>query len=899
MQPIVFVAKLSNPASNAVLEKIRDWSASGMISDSLWIDVESPKEIIRVSGNEVKKVKTEQWVMDLDRAISVKMIVVQVHKNDGAAVTVNEARSAFAGTPVLDEALKSSVNLIFPIAETSDASSGYFDQNLNIVVLPVDSSSPRKNVQNIGKTSKQYFGNVAKELAVLAGLWHGMPAAMLPKAQIRLGSKLNVLVVRSFVRYVDASNFVDAIVSSVLDGKNGALPATRVGAGNSALLDEVPNDEAQSEIQRVQHEFTNSHRAALKFKHPNPGSGDAPDDANWLVLFKESIKWMGSWVKRESAGFLGRRITSLQTQIAERIQNKLGHDSSIKVVVGGITVHKNPNGLPLAADSAIGQARVDFGSGERPAPPKPGPLWKEMAEIATSLVDGGMTSNQDVVLPTVSEHGRQVINNPALIAPNPFENSFAIPATLDVPYAGQHIPNNEPLAAKFLKDFLDRRSANSTMSPGEMVAFTKLKQDLNIWLGKQKSLVWAIGDDIAENIVRALTARDNLYESESKFESPNLIAAEAKAQKSLDRMVKGVLTLILGGLGAWLAQALFIFSAFGAWPIIATWWPIALLVAVVTLILWVLGMAIYLVKVLGDLFVLKHKMDLALKALEKKDEEKKLISAEILRLCHYYLQWQVWASLLSNLVHKSQETGTQTTSSTLVGGTLGLPQSMSVARLSAAAGNSAANLLKDVSDKFYQPGWLMDLFRGVIESNVELFTTVAADNLVSASGPLSKADAWVQSGAIHPAMRHVAGSRVEAMATQGQAFSSWMVEHENSFGTVDTQNGTEFLGELSFGENYMPVDIIFTSEAKLSNSPMLSTSLSSTAFDQRMQIGSEFNSNFSISKNLQNSRELDFLGIRLESTDLLNPKDLTIFSAVSTETISETSTVDDSGDIEG
>lgn len=885
MERVVFVARLSNPASHAVFEKIRDWSLTGMVSESLWVDIDEPTEMIRVNGADVATFKTDAWAAtEIKAGEQFKIFPIQVMKSPSSAMTREELTKAFAGSPIFTENLNRSVNLIFPVAETDAAQELYFPQNLNIVVIPVDGYSPDGGTVELNKKSPQYFSNVAKEVVTIGGLWPGMESSPVLQNNYRIGTPANVALVRSFVRYVDASIFVRSIVNRVLEGKDGALPVAR-DLNSGTVLNEVSGANAQQAAQLVSAQFMEN-QDLLKFNQYPKNPPQKPKADGLWSLIKYYARWLWAWLRRQPGDIVRKAWYKQKERVAARAQKLFGDQSQFMVMVGGVSAHKYADGIPQPADEILARVQIQLDSPALPEPAAPANIWRNMVEIATSLIDGGPVAAQQITMPSIGI-SRTVITNAAMVAPSPFDKPFNIPATLNIPYAGHKITTSDPLAAKLLHEKLENGSP-SNGAAHEMNALAKLNLELTEWMSSQKSFIWSIGDAISTNLLSALKAWESLNQKPSEIDENNLIAAEEKAQKSLARLFKGTLTIILGALGLWIGQAIFINIAFGAWPAIAPWWPIAAGVAGILFVLWnIIGMLLVKNDV-QELFRIQHQMNFSEDRQKFAVEAQKHIWQEISRLTTYYKQWQAWSSIMSAFIHKQDSKETKSKQNDLIGGAMGLPQSMSIARLAPATDSSAKNLLDEISSKFYQPGWLMQLVRGVVDEKIGQFDTVITDSMASSNSPLGKTLTWVSGDEVFDSIRDIAGDRVEKLATDGDAFSSWSVETTSAIGDKKTSNGTQFIGELGQGAPSLPATNLLNAAGAVAGLASIDRSLSAMAVDTRIQITGDLSRNIPISQNLAESRELDFLGVRFESTSLIEKSTVKLFAvAKQQETIVE------------
>jgi hypothetical protein len=577
---------------------------------------------------------------------------------------------------------------------------------------------------------------------------------------------------------------------------------------------------------------------------------------------------------------LSNEIFAFKKRITAKTQELFGDSSVFAVNFGGVTVHKYIEGMSVAEDEITLAIRKALPSSEMPGKPDPGSLWKELAEVSTSLVDAGVISKTSIQLPSIANVGRSVVTQPHLIAPNPFEKSFAIPATLPVKYAGQTIQSNDPLKARMLIRSLEQMRPGPNQVPSQIAALAQLRQDLQAWLTKQQSFMWQVGDSIANSIIEAWIAWESLSAVSITIPEDKLIEAEQKAQDGLVGMIKGTLAIVFGAIGLWLAQALFIFFTAGTWPVIAPWWPAALGIAGIVFGVWNLIAAARLRKPLHELFKIQHELNNEQEKIKYADSVRMSVMTSISNLKDYYLQWKVWSQIMSYFIHKAPDNVSASKNSELIGGAMGLPQSMNIARLASADDGSSSSLVEGIAGQFYRPGWLLALLKGVVDDNLDSYEQLCADSMVSTSSPLTKATEWIQSGEVLSAIRDTAGDRVQELATASSAFDSWTVETTNAVGDKSKTNGSAFIGELSTGLDTIPAASILIPAARVgTDRSKIDKELSACAFDERMNVSSDMARNLALKANMTDSRELDFIGIRFESTELLESNLIRMFNS--------------------
>jgi len=869
----VFVAKLSNLASGAVFEKVRDWTLSGLVGDSFWIDIAEPTKVIRVNASGHDKVDAQSWVATSPG--DLQFYSVQVLKSEGSKVSETEINSAIRSIPAFQGSLARLVNLIFPLTDTKDATEVLFRDYLNLVSLPTDAFAPDSVPLDLNKSSNSYFSNCAKELITVAGLWPGQGEGMLSNVRLSLGSADNVMIARSFVRYVDASSFVLSVIDKVIDGDGKAL-ATPVDASGREL-NVVSGNEAVAAVSMVAQKFKETHPQLQFVDVPNKNS-KPPIRANFLALLGYYFLWIGKWIIRQSSNMLQQAFADKQLALAKSVQDLFGTKSEFMVLVGGVSAHEYPDGIPLAADSIMETAQAQLGTPVLPKPAEPKTLWKEMLEVATSLADGAPLSFQGIDMPAHEGLGRRVITDPNLITPNYFEKAFDIPAGLNVPYKGHRIPASDPLAARLVQESLEKLRLSGKIEPTSIAAVSKLQQDLVQWRAANRSFVWNVGDMLADSIFKGLDTWNNLSAQLQTINDDSLVKAEAKAQASLKRLFKGVFSIIgIAGL-AWLVQALIVYWLFGSWPVMASWWAIPASVVAGLVVIWnVVGIST-MYGAVKELFKLQHELEVANERIAYAKAAKDEIWLQISRLTTYYKQYQAWVAILSNFVHKHPNDKSKSKAGNELAGSQSLPQSMTIASLVPATSSDGSELSTKVSNQYYTTGWLGGALSDVLNSEVTDYNSITTDSMANDSTPLGLARKWAAGAHVQAVIKGIAVDKIQKLATAGTAYQSWKVRLKNAVGDITESNGQEFIGQLGKGGDYLPLSGMLTATGSVSDSPMIDRSTSACGFDSRLELEGDLGRSLSISRNNAESRSLDFLGLRFETSKLISPMNLRIFN---------------------
>lgn len=885
MQTPVIVAKLSNPASNAVFEKVRDWTISGLVADSFWFDIAEPTKILRVRASGVEKLEASKWAGTFTG--EMKMFSMQVLKSGASAFSESESDAAVSGIDSFQQPYRHMVNVIFPLATTNDATESYFTRKLNIVSLPFDGFAPNSKGEQLGSSSKAYFSNCAKELVTIAGMWPGQTESVLDGLTFVPGSDSNIVLERSFVRYVDASNFVKSVINKVIDVEGNVLPTPVDPTGKE--LNVVTGEEAKQSVKMVADMFVATH-PQLKFNQfPNQFSR-APIGASIFKLLGYYFNWVWRWLIRQPSNILQKAIADKKLAMARSVQELFGSKSQFMVLVGGVSAHDYPDGIPMAASSIMETVQSQLDSPVKPAPAAPANLWKEMVEVAVSLGDGAPVSNPEIIMPGVDGHGRRIVNNPDLITPNYFEKSFDIPASLNVPFKGHRLSASDPLTARLVQEQLDTSLRSGTVDNNSIAAVGKLQQELAQWRASNRSFVWSVGDRLADAIYEGLKVWEDLSSQVTDINDSDLVAAEAKAQKSLTRLFKGVFVIIGVALLLWAIQAVLVYLTAGVWPVLADWWTTPASIVGLLVLLWNVVGVFLMHGAVKELFRLEHELEKANDRIVYAKKAKAHIWTEISRLTTFYQQYQAWVAILSSFVHRNPNASAKSGAGDNIAGAQALPQSMTIARLLPELDGDDKDMSKKVAADYYRAGWLGSLMEEILGKEVTAYNAITTDSMATPSTPLAQALAWAQSPDVFQAIREHATDKIQALAISGTAYQSWKVQLTNAIGDTEITNGSDLIGQLGSGEQMLPAAFILTPKGNTNGSANIDRSQSAVGFDERLSPQSDLNRRIAIEKNHADSRSLDFLGIRFEVTGLISQSDLKIFAG---ETKTEPKMVED------
>lgn len=868
---ILVVARPQHPGARAIFEAIRDWTLSGVLQQSHWLDLDEPKKVIRLGGMDQQALDLTAWIGALGADSKVEVYVLQPARDLKSLVDVDEVFKQLQNIGVIATELPKLVNVVVPI---SDGALPPLNQRvLNFLALPQDGFSPDGGSVPVTSKSSTYSQHAAKELASVAGLWSGQTEPGIRRTQHPNG--YCVVLGRSFVRYVDASSLVTSVIDSILDEDFSVLPSP-LDEASGQILDEVTGPSAVEQVRFAAEAFVEANKDKLSLNLARPKVAREQTRMGFFSALKLYFSWVWGWLLSQPKDILQKKIQAKKFELANRVQSIFGAESEYAVYVGGVTAHPGQDGATLDLPNLILEtAEVQYATSGvanavKPAPAPAGNLWQQMAEVAFSLADGGRTPSSSVPLPSLQGGVRRVITNPDLITPNFESRNFDVPAHLNIGYAGQQLRSDDPLTARLVQDQMQRvLNSNSSLSAAESALLAEKLAQLEQWRSTNQSFVWSVGETISNSIYDSLSLWQRFSDSaKSSADDTSLIEAEEKAQKTLKGLFKGAVGIILTALLAWLAQALFFFFAFGAWPVLSSGWVLPASVVAGLFALWNVVGFFTLNSAIKELFQLRTKLDTAESRLKVAQEIKAKLWLEIYRLTSLYQQYQAWCSVLSRFVHRPGNRAVASNGNTnLTSRSSALPTAMAIARLNPDE-SSSTSLLSSVKNSFYRDGWIYQSFDEVVMAAGFDLVSLWSDGLATRNSPL--AQLVDLSG--KPDLAHLLEStnkrQIHNLATRGTNYQKWSIQRVDAVGDVKNATGEEFMQELGRGLSQLPAQDLLSTEGVLSEAFKIDESSSSCSMDSRLSVESDL-SQRKIQVNELGSRRLDFMGVRLELTNLM------------------------------
>lgn len=896
----VVFAKLGDLATHQVFQVVNDWAISGLVSDSIWIDVDNTKEMAFLTSKGLERVGTNEWLSaGIQPGDDISSFSFQIFRDSKNVLTFENLEFALASHPLLNKSSGQLVNVVVPASDlTGLPSDAFFDFRLNVVVAPVDGMAPKMGHNLITKKSPEMFSHAAAGIVSIAGFWHGQknsPVAGVGKGR-SFGPSQNTLLSRSFVRYVDASDLVRDLVNSVGLTDPSSLPVAVNEKG--VPLEILMSAHAPTRIEQVAQDFIKVNNGQLTYKAPPQFRSGALKSIAFSDAVKLYFSWVFKWWRAAPGEWAQEKLATAKKAIAESGQRFLGSDSQYEVIVKGVSSRSHEGNADLnLGQEILDAAKAGMGSGNAANPASPHKLWESMVSVSCNLVDGG-TGTEEVPLPAAVGGDREVVVEPKLVTPDSTKNFFDVPATLPIAMTGTRLYSDDPYAAFVVLDQIEIALKNSgEISAVKFNELNQLKLDVENWISKNKSFTWQVGQKIAQEMHQARVHSRAMYEVASSLEAGfDLVEAEAKARKALWNVVKGGAIILLTGGAIWLVQAIMLAITTGVWPVLSATWFVPALIAAAVLLVWnIVGIAAF-VSAAGEFFNLERRInEQKARARWAKDNINGVLQ-ELHRLASYYGQYRLWVKVMSPIFHREiVEVKTTAVDKVSIKGLSDLPKSVVVAELSPTK-EAREELFSKVRNSFYKRGWLKTALDKYIVARGLNLNEIWGDLGHSVNSDLVKLSNLSADGQTATLLAELAGSSAKDLATQGSNYQHWTVRTKDAKFAKETE-GSQFVDAIRAGEESIPIGELLNAKSNVQGSANVSKSDSYLGLDDRLSAETDVANVEKLSSSSLEIRSLDFMAVRLELT---SPGPSDIFTFVKAKTrAAATESVSIQDDVEG
>lgn len=490
--------RLADPVASRVRAAVHDLTALGLAGPSFWLDLgDSGRSVVRLAAEGITAEPLTTW---LHSATAPQLVVLQT---DGGFVAEQDFAALAAEAPALATRAAELLNVLVPTGTGAELfpTSSTFGSRRNVVLAPVESVEPAPP-SDTDASLPTFAAGTAVAFAAVAGLWVGSTP---PLSTAVSGSDVagrQALVVRSYVRVIDASALVDRMREHAFADGADRLPLA------SEALHEVDDASAVGAAVATAASFVQANADALRFHLP---AAAKPRDPVPLTPLQAIGRFLVDFVTSLfSLAELRSAIDSLQAAAAGALTRALyGPERSHYVVV--------VNGIPpvSAGDDAAEELASWLADAARRLDPDAAPfipdataeLWEDFVRTAAALVDGGPTP-AEVELPRVGD-ARALVRSPSAIAPPPESAAFVAELTVDGVLRTLTAESDDPYAARIVARQIDVAARSGGSADGwnaaSGVGASDASARLSQWRRERSGFVWEVGDRLAGELDSART----------------------------------------------------------------------------------------------------------------------------------------------------------------------------------------------------------------------------------------------------------------------------------------------------------------------------------------------------------------------------------------------------------
>jgi len=874
----VILADCFEPRINQVRAICEDWTRAGLISESVWLDVNSEMyEATYISESGRQTLPTAEWLAELPPAESIKVIVLQPLFEGYEPFTTDALQSKLRAYELLYSAFGESVNLICPFDDTKNVTRKVIHQNrLNLVVVPRDAISPGAAELPVTEEIEQVYSHIALNLCSAASLWVGID-------QIKnylVGDMKNIQLQKTFVRYVDASELVDEIVAAVI--QEATNESSRVFDAQGVEFDSLAEIPAQGVVRNLAKSFLDKNKDILGLNSELPFSDAEKNRKSLWESFKIFGEFLFKYLRKAPGLWAKEKIANLSKKIASKANEFLwGDDSANEVVVNGIsgssvnTVQQDQDAVDekSAAEQLldVSASFIQKETNSFPPPADPKATWADFAELCLGLLDGTGV-RIDYPMPRIDgQSNTLVLANPSLVAPALGANQFPVGANLPITMAGLGLSARDPyLALLARQQMLDALALEN--SPAVQAELTEQKNNLEQWMQGNSSFVWNVGLKIAINLNESrLRLRKLSIGISTKFSETRLAEAEIAARKSLMNAIKVSLCIFAT------TAALAFTPLFPALPVI--------IAGAAVMMIWTLVGGILFNKAIRDYFQVSNEVDKEAAKHEHLMNQKIQFAKDAQRLATVYIQYQAWSKLLSETIYRpfgedlSHALGRVSPIRMLTD----LTKSLHVGRLATNASDKQ-ELVVGVKKKFFGKGWRYENFNRLLKSLGADSNNIYSDPAIGNNSVLAKIYKIYDASVARDNLLEEAAKSARQLALVSADYSHWPVNSVS--GVLDNGGSTcqRFLTPLLASENFINTNLVKSTDNGSVNA--MHSDGAHVYMDRRIPTGTPERVSVTTldGEQLTGYQQLDYMAVRIERSELFGLVSLAFLEKTQEET---------------
>ena len=867
----IVLSNLGDLASNQVHQIIVDWTMAGLCGPSYWLDINNPSEMTAVTNAGVRTLPTTQWMASGFQAGDDRSVFsLQIARDAKSFFTFEKAQQAMSTHPELTRSMSDLVNVVIPADDSTGVpSSAIYDFRLNLVVSTADGMAPRSGYNLVTKKTPEYFSHAAAGLVSITGLWIGqdqVPIKSITGGRT-MGSGANVVMARSFVRYVDASDLVRDLSNAVKILDPTQLPIAADEKGKQFNV--IQGGQAQEAVKDVADRFFTEYANQLAFKEPPAFRRGALKSITFGDAVRLYFRWVFKWLWAAPGEWARETVATAKAAIASSGQRFLGTDSQYEVIVQGVSARSSESTTDMDLSAEIREAAQGaLGASNMAMPASPYQVWESMVTATCNLADGGAGFSA-IPLPSIQGQERLVVTSPDLLTPNAHANYFDVPADLSISMSGSRLRADDPYSAFVVADQIEQLLKNpNAIDPVQFNKLNQLKLALEKWVMANRSFVWTIGQKLALNLHKArVSSREMFLVAASLDSGIDLEAAERSARKSLWKVIMGGLGILAAALLAWGIQAVYLFFIANSWPVFSGSWYVPFLIVLLLFLIWnTVGATLFNSKV-GEFFDLQRRVQEEKARAKWATDHIVGVLQELHRLASLYSQYRLWVKVISPMFHRdAPDLNADHGEKSNIKALADLPASVVIAEL-APAQEARDQLFSLVRDSYFNRGWLKTSLDSYLQMKNVNLTEIWLDNGHGQTSKLKALASQASDSDNQSLLGELAGATAKSLATQGANYSKWLVKTKSS-GFSQEIDGETFINDIRYGDGEIPAGSILSAKGNVQGAARVSMANSTFSQDARLEGSTDVSNQVVLASSNIEMRSLDFMAVRLEITDL-------------------------------
>jgi hypothetical protein len=788
----------------AVRDQLRDWSASGFVSELFWVDVRdvvagSPLSQVpadHVVDGAVVRASLQTHLANRQRVDRIRLTVLSVVSGRERALdhdVVATIRNALATLPTRPDVTALNCLAVVHGGGGWDAAAAWHGWH-NVVISPEDAWTPRAvpNVLDGSVDLPSFAAHTAAAVSVLSGAWTGLPGSALDDEPVHGGPA--VRLTRSFVRRIDAAAAGRAVRDRLMDLSAG-LPRPQRGARALEYVDQ-PTTAARHVATAVLDRHADLFRPDREpLPHTERGAL-----GGWEML-KLFLSFLWASLRAAPRQWVDRMKSRASAAAAQQVQNAVygGNRADFDVVVRGVDAKGRPPGLDqmsAAVERLDASMRSEVAALEQTVP-RTGDFWRDVAFGALTLADAG--THVAGVEPVMVGDLPGVVREPAQVCP-PDAKPYVVPGGLVDDLGMREIEAADIWA---FKRVIARADQVGHGGSGTALAASRAREEMiaiaSPLRGSYLGMVGEpIGDAVESSARDVAHLLDELEAAATPPETPPSVLSEAERLARVLRVstICWVVLSALVGVAAW-----------REWLAL----DVSLYVLGGLLLVWVVVCAVAFYRSTQAEFALRMRRSVSEDELGVIRRNLARATRELRVHAMLYRQFLAWAPVLGAFFNAPFGTDAAGQDAPRFSGPIPRSLGLGVARPSPEHTRRVADQL---AGQTFRPGWMAPLWERLLQDAVDEVTDATgrpvgnpdalfSDRLTEDDSPLRLFAQQVRTHGIGKgpgdalwaqARTHLADGGMEALF--GSLLSTVRVDAQQRHGGLESLAGGEFLSGL-------------------------------------------------------------------------------------------------------